>query len=230
MLARNCCTWNLLGALLIVAVRVPLRYRVVPPDRRDRLLVEPDLRHDGGHAAPYLPRLSLVGWTGPLYYVTALSVGGIVCIAASNGGTTSQDLKTGFLVGATPRYQQIAILIGALASALILGPILLQLNDAATVYVSRVSFEPVTSGPAVAGGAGANLPAYNEEFKPREQGSYRVLNQGEGTAESVGGLQPGEYLVDQSGNVATGSAAISPPTSARTFPALDHGEAARAAG
>src|SRR6202008_989822 len=41
----------------------------------------------------------LIGWTGPTYFVTALSVGGIVCTAASNGGTTSQDLKTGFLVG-----------------------------------------------------------------------------------------------------------------------------------
>ena len=77
----------------------------------------------------------IVGWTGPTYYVTALSIGGIVCIAASNGGTTSQDLKTGFLVGATPKYQQIAILVGAFASALILGPILLRLNDQSTVYV-----------------------------------------------------------------------------------------------
>src|SRR4051812_26416058 len=77
----------------------------------------------------------LVGWTSGPYYVTALSVGAIVCIASANGGSTSQDLKTGFLVGATPRYQQIAILIGAFASALILGPILLGLNQAATVYV-----------------------------------------------------------------------------------------------
>src|SRR5207253_495511 len=77
----------------------------------------------------------VIGWTGPTYYVTALSIGGIVCIASSNGGTTSQDLKTGFLVGSTPRNQQIAILIGAFASALLLGPILLQLNKAGTVYV-----------------------------------------------------------------------------------------------
>src|SRR5262245_29967029 len=77
----------------------------------------------------------VVGWTGPSYYVTALSIGGIVCIAASNGGTTSQDLKTGFLVGATPKYQQIAILIGALASALVLGPILLTMNQSSTIYV-----------------------------------------------------------------------------------------------
>lgn len=77
----------------------------------------------------------IVGWTGGTYYVTALSVGGIVCIAASNGGTTSQDLKTGFLVGATPRLQQVAILIGATAGALVLGPILLGLNNASTVYM-----------------------------------------------------------------------------------------------
>jgi len=77
----------------------------------------------------------IIGWTAPPYFVTALSIGGIVCIAASNGGTTSQDLKTGFLVGSTPKYQQIAILVGALASALVLGPILLQLNQSGTVYV-----------------------------------------------------------------------------------------------
>jgi putative OPT family oligopeptide transporter len=86
----------------------------------------------------------VIGWTGSTYYVTALSIGAIVCIASSNGGTTSQDLKTGFLVGATPKNQQIAILIGALASALILGPILLKLNSAASVYVPRVSSEPAS--------------------------------------------------------------------------------------
>jgi len=76
----------------------------------------------------------VVGWTAPPYYVTALSVGAIVCIAASNGGTTSQDLKTGFLVGSTPKNQQIAILFGSLASAIMLGPILIQLNQTGTVY------------------------------------------------------------------------------------------------
>jgi len=86
----------------------------------------------------------VIGWTGSSYYVTALSIGAIVCIASSNGGTTSQDLKTGFLVGATPRNQQIAILIGALASAIILGPILLKLNDTAGVVLPRVSSEPST--------------------------------------------------------------------------------------
>jgi putative OPT family oligopeptide transporter len=77
----------------------------------------------------------LIGWTAPPYFVTALSIGGIVCIASSNGGTISQDLKTGFLVGSTPRSQQIAILVGTLASAIILGPILMQFNQSGTVYV-----------------------------------------------------------------------------------------------
>src|SRR5437899_2955177 len=85
----------------------------------------------------------IVGWTGPHYFVTALSIGGIVCIAASNGGTTSQDLKTGFLIGSTPKGQQIAILFGALASALALGYVLLFLNNAYTVYVPRTTFSKV---------------------------------------------------------------------------------------
>ncbi|MDX2185737.1 MAG: oligopeptide transporter, OPT family [Opitutaceae bacterium] len=84
----------------------------------------------------------LVGWTGNSYYVTALSVGAIVCIASSNGGTTSQDLKTGFLVGGTPKFMQYAILLGALGSALLLGPILIRLNDASTVYVPATQVAP----------------------------------------------------------------------------------------
>lgn len=83
-----------------------------------------------------------LGWTAPPYYVTALSVGAIVCIACANGGATSQDLKTGYLVGSTPRLQQYAILLGALASALLLGPILLKLNAAATVYVPIETVAP----------------------------------------------------------------------------------------
>lgn len=90
----------------------------------------------------------VVGWTGGTYYVTALSVGGIVCIAASNGGTTSQDLKTGYLLGATPKYQQIAILIGASVSALVLGPILLGLNDVKSVYVPATEIAPGLHAPA----------------------------------------------------------------------------------
>ena len=62
-----------------------------------------------------------LGWTGNVYQPMALCVGGIVCIAASNAGATSQDLKTGFLVGATPRAQQIGLLIGVVASTIVVG-------------------------------------------------------------------------------------------------------------
>jgi putative OPT family oligopeptide transporter len=84
----------------------------------------------------------IVGWTGSAYYVTALSVGAIVCIASSNGGSTSQDLKTGFLLGATPKYLQVAILFGSLASAIVLGPMLLALNDFKNTYIPVSTLAP----------------------------------------------------------------------------------------
>lgn len=62
-----------------------------------------------------------VGWTGKVYEPMALVVGGMICIAAANAGATSQDLKTGYLVGATPRYQQLALFIGAIVSSLAIG-------------------------------------------------------------------------------------------------------------
>lgn len=134
----------------------------------------------------------IVGWTGGPYYVTALSVGGIVCIAASNGGTTSQDLKTGYLLGATPKYQQIAILIGATVSALVLGPILLGLNDVKSVYV-----------PASEAAPGLHLPAgvklEQTEALPRSQFKdnstrFKVWHK----TDTAGG-PAGKYLVDDSG-------------------------------
>ncbi|MFT3703748.1 MAG: OPT/YSL family transporter [Agriterribacter sp.] len=62
-----------------------------------------------------------VGWTGKAYEPMVLVVGGMICIAAANAGATSQDLKTGFIVGATPRYQQLALFIGAIVSSLAIG-------------------------------------------------------------------------------------------------------------
>jgi OPT family oligopeptide transporter len=62
-----------------------------------------------------------VGWTGKVYEPMALVVGGMICIAAANAGATSQDLKTGYIVGATPRYQQLALFIGAVVSSLAIG-------------------------------------------------------------------------------------------------------------
>jgi putative OPT family oligopeptide transporter len=74
-----------------------------------------------------------LGWTGDYYAPIALSVGAIVCIAAANAGATSQDLKTGYIVGATPIYQQLGLLIGVLVSAFIIGYTTLYLHDVMTI-------------------------------------------------------------------------------------------------
>jgi len=73
-----------------------------------------------------------VKWTGGNYPAVALSIGGIVCIAAAVGGATSQSLKTGFLVGATPRKAEVSMIIGALTSVLVIGFTLVMLNRAYT--------------------------------------------------------------------------------------------------
>jgi putative OPT family oligopeptide transporter len=136
----------------------------------------------------------LMGWTGGRYYVTALSVGAIVCIAASNAGTTSQDLKTGFLVGSTPRLQQYAILAGTFASALILGPILLKLNDAGTVYVPAAQVAPQLKVDASRLTATAQLQGPQAES---DHATYKVWQK----ADTVGG-PAGKYLVREDGTLA----------------------------
>ena len=75
-------------------------------------------------AAVFLVR----GWTAPAFGALAITIGGVVCIAASNSGDTSQDLKTGYIVGSTPRLQQIALMIGVVVSTLIIGVTLNLMN------------------------------------------------------------------------------------------------------
>jgi putative OPT family oligopeptide transporter len=136
----------------------------------------------------------VMGWTGGRYYVTALSVGAIVCIAASNAGTTSQDLKTGFLVGSTPKLQQYAILCGAFASALILGPILLKLNDAGTVYVPAAQVAPGITVDASTLTETAQLQGPQAETDNK---TYKVWRK----TGTVGGPE-GKYLVADDGKLA----------------------------
>ena len=71
-----------------------------------------------------------LGWTGDAYGPVALCVGAVVCIAAANAGNTSQDLKTGYIVGATPLHQQIGLIIGVLVSTFVIG--------VTTLYLHRV--------------------------------------------------------------------------------------------
>jgi putative OPT family oligopeptide transporter len=72
----------------------------------------------------------VLGWTAAAYGALAITIGGVVCIASANAGNTSQDLKTGFLVGATPRYQQLALLIGVFISVVAIGFTLQGMNKA----------------------------------------------------------------------------------------------------
>src|SRR3954464_2588001 len=133
-----------------------------------------------------------LGWTSAPYKIAALSIAAIACIAISNGGTTSQDLKTGYLVGATPSRQQIAILVGSLASALLLGFVVLKLNDAGTIFAKR-------SYP--------HIQFTKDEFDGREHlrgpdadrdsGEYNVVR----LREPRGPIEPGKYLADDTGHI-----------------------------
>ena len=128
----------------------------------------------------------VLGWVGPEYRLTALSIAGIVCIASSNGGTTSQDLKTGFLVGATPWKQQVSILVGALVSAVFMGLTLLALNQAYTTESSDPADLPTVKAPA------AEIKGTQVASDGKSYGVWWVTN-------PQPGVLPGKYLVDESG-------------------------------
>jgi putative OPT family oligopeptide transporter len=190
--------WNLLGALLIVCFGFIF---VTVSSRLTGEIGSSSTPTSGMTVATLLLTcliFLLVGWTGPHYFVTALSIGGIVCIAISNGGTTSQDLKTGFLVGSTPKFQQVAILFGTTFSALVLGPVLLQLDKGSTVYVPATSFTAITS--KIGAPPGVPVQPFDEPTKPTSD-TFRLLRLTENMP-TVSGLQPGEYLVANDGNVA----------------------------
>jgi putative OPT family oligopeptide transporter len=127
----------------------------------------------------------------PTVTLTALTVAAVVCIASSNGGTTSQDLKTGYLVGATPRDQQMAILVGALTSALVIGGTMLLLDVAGTHYTNRDLPSRIFS-------VKSDDPT-QKVGKPHEDDPavYHVIHVREGDFDDV---KPGRYLVDSQGH------------------------------
>ncbi len=133
-----------------------------------------------------------LGMTSPMEQVLALSVGAIVCVAASNGGTTSQDLKTGFLVGGTPRYQQFAIIIGAVSSALCMGATLLVFNSVGTIYSQK-------NAPDV--NVSAHVSKLNET-ESHEGKTYRVLRVTSANRADFPEIEKGKYLVEDSGRIA----------------------------
>jgi putative OPT family oligopeptide transporter len=125
-----------------------------------------------------------LGKVGTEMRVVALSVGAVVCIAASIGGATSQDLKTGFLVGATPRYQQLGLMIGVTTSAIAVGWVLLFLNNSATIYFPQDA-------------PGYVAQNFTGETVELEGKSYRVHS----VPVPDRGVLPGRYLVDDAGAI-----------------------------
>jgi len=91
----------------------------------------------------------VAGWTSPRYAVLALMIGGAVCIAAAIAGATSQDLKTGYLVGATPFWQQMGLLVGVTVSTVAIGATLNLMNQGLTKYIPTtipVTIQALPSG------------------------------------------------------------------------------------
>lgn len=127
--------------------------------------------------------------------LAALTIAGVVCIASSNGGTTAQALKTGHLVGATPRNQQYAILIGSLTSALVVGFALLWLNQAGTTYSKRGLPSAVIDVSKLKNKDHVQTGPYSDD-----KTEYFVLNVGEG--EKNAAVPAGRYFVDAAGKIA----------------------------
>ncbi|MFL5582014.1 MAG: OPT/YSL family transporter, partial [Gemmatimonadaceae bacterium] len=126
-----------------------------------------------------------IGWTRIEHRVLALSIAGVVCVSAAVAGATSQDLKTGHLVGATPRRQQISLVFGVVTSAILIGWMINFLNDAKTTRVAR-SYPGVTV---------ANLEQRTMAGPDGRQ--YRVGH----LYEQTGAAPAGRYLVDQAGAI-----------------------------
>ena len=123
-----------------------------------------------------------VGWTGQEYTYLALVIGATVCIAISNAGTTAQDLKTGHLLGSTPSAQQLAILIGVVTSAAVVGITMLLLNE------SQAKEIPVQ----IKFGITEQQIQRAEGMEGHDGKQYLLVK-----VQDIQGVEPGNYLVDE---------------------------------
>lgn len=132
----------------------------------------------------------MIGWTGVDHRVGAISIAAVIAVAVANGGNTSQDLKTGYLVGSTPRSQQIAIMIGAVASAMVIGWTLLLLNSTYTNIVPE-SHPGVVLQASTPGSADRTVTTLGETMA-HDGRTWEVVRVNVPTE----GVVPGKYLVD----------------------------------
>jgi putative OPT family oligopeptide transporter len=145
-----------------------------------------------------------LGWTNPEHRVLALSIGGVVCVAAAVAGATSQDLKTGYLVGATPARQQIGLVFGVVSSALLIGWTISALDTAYTTIVKRDVPNVVIPAANIDGGRvalvnGRISDATGLQSAPPANGTqyFRVGHLYEATSSAPSG----RYLVDDAGAI-----------------------------
>jgi putative OPT family oligopeptide transporter len=127
----------------------------------------------------------LAGWTAPNYAVLALMIGGATCIAAAIAGATSQDLKTGFLVGATPFWQQMGLLVGVTVSTVAIGATLNLMNKGLERYLPTQIAVNIQSLPS---GVKVERPSFSYQGK-----NYQLIN-----ALGSHEVPDGEYLYDDS--------------------------------
>jgi putative OPT family oligopeptide transporter len=132
----------------------------------------------------------LIGWTGVDHRVGAISIAGVIAVAAGNAGATSQDLKTGFLVGSTPKRQQIAIMVGAITSALAIGWTLTLLNNTYTNIVPEPHPGVAIQAPAP-GTTDRSVTSLGERMTHAGK-QWDVMRVNIPTQ----GVQPGKYLID----------------------------------
>lgn len=144
------------------------------------------------------------GWTAPAYGALAITIGGIVCIAASNAGDTSQDLKTGYLIGATPWKQQAAVMAGVIISVFSIGATLNAMNTGLESFQPLPQPIPVTSQ-LLADGVQSKGPFSRDHFElTAKSGAHEEINNGHSYTllNAIGSatLADGKYLVDTSTN------------------------------
>ncbi len=127
----------------------------------------------------------IMGWKQAPYAALAITIGGVVCIASAIAGATSQDLKTGYLVGATPVWQQIGLIIGVTISTVAVGGTLILMNKGLASYVPKelpLNIQKLPEGVSV------------EKQGYTYQGKTFVLVNVIGSSE----IPPGKYLYDSS--------------------------------
>lgn len=123
----------------------------------------------------------IAGWTGGAYSALAITIGGVVCVAAANAGATSQDLKTGFLVGATPWKQQVGLMVGVMASVFVIGLTLIMMNKGLAEYRPLLMTFDVDNVPA-------GVQIESREFEHEGKNYYLINAIGSAT------IPDGKYL------------------------------------